>query len=257
MPTQSRTNRMIALFLAVVGLSLLIAMILPGFQRSRETISRQLICNYSLKGIGLALHQYHEDFGTFPPAYVADENGKPMHSWRVLLLPYLGRKNLYDRYDFSQPWSSPHNLSIADDWGPAPESYLCGYCCGEPFTNTTAVAVTGDGTFWAGAQSISRDEIKDGAENTICVVGITNSKIHWMEPRDLRIDEIGFERHSAVQRDIASSHGKGGVHVLFADGSCQFLNDSISKREFKAFFTREGREVVPRSRLSRGIGYDD
>jgi hypothetical protein len=46
-------------------------------------------CINNLKQIGLAMHNYHDAHGCFPPAYIPDENGKPMHSWRVLLLPYL------------------------------------------------------------------------------------------------------------------------------------------------------------------------
>jgi len=42
---------------------------------------------------GLALFNYHDDYGSYPPAYIADESGRPMHSWRVLILPYLGRSS--------------------------------------------------------------------------------------------------------------------------------------------------------------------
>jgi hypothetical protein len=50
---------------------------------------RRPICVNHLKQIGLALHNYYSVYGVFPPAYVADESGKPMHSWRVLILPFL------------------------------------------------------------------------------------------------------------------------------------------------------------------------
>ena len=40
-------------------------------------------CRNNLKQIAVALHQYHDLYGSFPPAYIADENGKPLHSWRV------------------------------------------------------------------------------------------------------------------------------------------------------------------------------
>ena len=41
------------------------------------------------------MHNYHDEHGSFPPAYIADASGKPMHSWRVLILPYLDEKGLY------------------------------------------------------------------------------------------------------------------------------------------------------------------
>ena len=50
-----------------------------------------LQCTNNLKQIAAALQAYHQANGCFPPAYIADKSGKPMHSWRVLILPYLDR----------------------------------------------------------------------------------------------------------------------------------------------------------------------
>src|SRR5688500_8670454 len=57
--------------------------------------------------LGIALHSYHDEYGSFPPAYVADANGKPMHSWRVLILPFIEEQALYQRYRFNEPWNGP------------------------------------------------------------------------------------------------------------------------------------------------------
>ncbi|MCA9206080.1 MAG: DUF1559 domain-containing protein, partial [Planctomycetales bacterium] len=48
-----------------------------------------------LNQLTLALHNYHDTFGSFPPAYVADAAGRPIHSWRVLILPYIEQRGLY------------------------------------------------------------------------------------------------------------------------------------------------------------------
>lgn len=48
---------------------------------------RYMQCRSTLTQISLALYQYEQHNGAFPPAYVADQNGVPMHSWRVLILP--------------------------------------------------------------------------------------------------------------------------------------------------------------------------
>jgi hypothetical protein len=50
----------------------------------------------------------------FPPAVVYGPDGKPWHSWRVLILPYLGQEELYRSYDFNQPWDSPKNRKLLD-----------------------------------------------------------------------------------------------------------------------------------------------
>ena len=79
-------------------------------------------CSHCLGAIVRALHEYQERFGHLPPAFIADENGRPKHSWRVLILPYLeetgmagteGLKQLYASYDLSEPWDGPHNRKLA------------------------------------------------------------------------------------------------------------------------------------------------
>ena len=58
----------------------------------------------NLKQIGLAFHNYADAYRSFPPAVIYGPDGKPWHSWRVLLLPFLEQQPLYEQYDFSQPW---------------------------------------------------------------------------------------------------------------------------------------------------------
>ena len=67
----------------------------------------------NLKQIAMALQCYHQANGCFPPAYIADKTGKPMHSWRVLILPYLDRDDLYKAYNFTEPWDGPNNKKLA------------------------------------------------------------------------------------------------------------------------------------------------
>ena len=68
------------------------------------------------------MHDYHGKNKHFAPAYVADENGKPMHSWRVLLLPMLEQQALYESYDFDEPWNGPNNSRLLAQ---TPPSYQC------------------------------------------------------------------------------------------------------------------------------------
>ena len=55
---------------------------------------------------------YHLTGIHVPPAYFADESGKPLHSWRVLILPFLDEGALYKQYDFSEPWDGPNNSRL-------------------------------------------------------------------------------------------------------------------------------------------------
>src|SRR5262245_5912743 len=70
---------------------------------------RRVTCKINLSNLGRALHNYNSRLGSFPPAYIADANGKPMHGWRTLLLPYLEEPKIRREYRFDEPWNSPHN----------------------------------------------------------------------------------------------------------------------------------------------------
>src|SRR5438067_229052 len=79
-------------------------------------------CSQNLKAIGLALHGYHDAYGCFPPASVADDQGRPMHSWRVLILPFAGQENLNRSYRFDEPRDGPNNRTLV---GRMPRFYAC------------------------------------------------------------------------------------------------------------------------------------
>src|SRR5262245_60656054 len=90
----------------------LACLLLPAVQ-SPGGGGRRATCANNLRNISLALCQYHDIHGTFPPAYITDEDGRPMHSWRVLLLPYLDQHSVYRQYRFDEPWDGPNNSALA------------------------------------------------------------------------------------------------------------------------------------------------
>ncbi len=209
----------------------LIVLIIPAVQAPQH-VSRPRCAN-ELKYLALGLLEYADAHTCFPPAYVADEQGRPMHSWRVHILPYIEEKALYAQYDFSEPWDGPHNRLLASRM---PRGFHCPRDGPEGGTTTSYVAVVGPETVWPGSDSMPLRMIKDGMSNTIILVEVANSGINWMEPRDLPF--------SAVARGINSPH-PGGFHVAFADGSARSISSSISRAVLEALFTRAGGEPIP------------
>ncbi|NLE39494.1 MAG: DUF1559 domain-containing protein [Pirellulaceae bacterium] len=179
-------------------------------------------CTNQLRQLGAALLSYHGAHGSFPPAYVADANGKPMHSWRVLILPYLDYEELYERYRFDEPWDGPNNRKLHG------EIVKCFRC---PSQNTVAnpratsyVAVVGPRTAWRGDRPVRLARFIDNPETTILLVETKDSGIHWMEPRDLEYPPMPSQINAPSGGGISSHHGTSAL-VLFADGSVEVVSN--------------------------------
>jgi hypothetical protein len=196
-----------------------------------------------LKTIGHAVHCYHDHYKCFPPAYVADEDGNPMHSWRVLLLPYLELDALYEEYDFSEPWDGPNNRKLA---GIA----LMDFNWGENFQRTGGlttgfVVVVGDDTAFPGDKSRNFTEIGDGTSQTITVVACANSGIHWMEPRDLEFDRMSFRINDPSGKPGIRAVRVEGAWVCFADGSAHFLDKDCDPEVLKGLLRSNDGKGLP------------
>ena len=221
----------------LIGLAAAYVLLLP-ISTCHEA-ARRSRCYNNLQQISVALHNYHNVYGCFPPAYVTGENGRPMHSWRVLILPYLGEKSLYARYDFTEPWDGPDNHTLAGVQLPVFN------CLGErdkPSTMTCYVAVVGPETAWPGGTSTKLSDFSDGPRDTILVVEVANSGIHWMEPRDLHVIQMAPGINRAGQ-GISSSH-PFGAQVAFADGSVHFVAEYVSPETLRAMVTIDGGETI-------------
>jgi len=183
-------------------------------------------CLSQMRNISLALQtNATEHDGQLPPAYIADADGRPMHSWRVLLLPYLGDdgRALYEQYNFDEPWNGPNNSKLADQ---IPEIYHCIDDNDNPHGCTSYVAIVGPRTLWPGPEPRALDRVPDGAVNALLIVEVHKSGIHWMEPRDLHIGQMAMSVNPTAGQGISSPH-KGGANVMFADGHGTLLSDDI------------------------------
>lgn len=67
----------------------------------------------NLRKLALAMHLYADaNKSLMPPPALINKDGKTVLSWRVLLLPYLGERQLYEQFKLSEPWDSPHNKKL-------------------------------------------------------------------------------------------------------------------------------------------------
>ncbi|MDZ7616266.1 MAG: DUF1559 domain-containing protein [Patescibacteria group bacterium] len=96
---------------AWVVLFILYQALTPTVYDSREPTS-SVACTNNLKQVALGLLNYHGRYRVFPPAHLADGDGRPMHSWRVLILPFLEREDIYSQYRFDEPWDGPIHCAL-------------------------------------------------------------------------------------------------------------------------------------------------
>jgi len=209
---------------------LFLCLVVPAISGTQHA-ARRSICQGHLKQIVVALHSYHDDYGCFPPAVIRDQNGRPMHSWRVLLLPYLEQLKLYASYRFDEPWDGPNNKLL-------PTADMPYYSCPEhpgvrgktSPTDTSYVVIVGPKSAFPGDQCVALSDITDDHGNTILVVEIANSGIHWIEPRDLHVTQMARQINPPRGQGISSAHGPhppGGANVVMVDGTVKFLDAKL------------------------------
>lgn len=215
---------------------------------AEEKQRQRTMCAMNLRHIGLAMHSYHGRYKCFPPAYLADKDGRPMHSWRVLLLPFLAEEGLYAVYSFDEPWDSPRNLALAN--ANMPDVFRCPASPRGDDSQTGYLMVVGPGTISDGAGVTKLSDIADGAAKTIMLVETTGSKVKWLEPRDLTAENLSFQVNDHTGKGIGSRH-RSGANILFCDASVGYLENSTDPKRIKAMTTIAGGEGLNQPRDDR------
>jgi hypothetical protein len=197
---------------AGLAAALLVSLLSTGVRRIREQ-ANAMNCRCNLGYLGFALINFHDFYGCLPPAYLPDDNGKPQHSWRVLLLPFMEQHTLFERYDFTEPWNGPNNSRLADMVHyPGGKVFRCPSAAEGPLMETCYVAVVGPTTRWPGGRP---GLITAQSESQILLIEVADSGIHWMEPRDLSAEQVMGDARPAVGLRASSPHPRG-IHCVTA-----------------------------------------
>jgi hypothetical protein len=203
----------------------------------------------NLRQLALIMHSYNDSHKHLPPSVICDKNGKPLLSWRVLLLPYLGHWNLFNQFKFDEPWDSAHNRKLLAQM-PSVYAPVFGPDRGKPVTyyqvfegpDAPFGGGKGNGVHkfrqsakdFYGRGTVSRfpATFSDGTSNTILIIE-AGKAVPWTSPVDLPFDRKGpLPRLGGLFRQ--------GFQAAMADAIIKFIPRTVSRRTLRAAITPAG-----------------
>ena len=213
-------------------------------------IQRAEKSHLQLKWIVLHLLKYEDVFRYLPNGHFQKKKFPHRFSWRVHILLWGGpeEKELYEKFNFLEPWDSPHNLKVAQQM---PHFYRSPYASKNTiFTSYVAIADP-QGAFPVPRDREDRinfDGFTDGT-STVGIVRVEETDIVWTEPRDIDIDEFVQLVEKGKLTPPKKGKLRGNLQVGLLDGSVRNLPRSISAQTARAICTRNGGEKVTESDL--------
>lgn len=184
----------------------------------------------------MAVANYTDANGHYPPAHQLGTDGKTWHSWRILILPYIEQDGLSKAYRFDEPWNGPNNSKLADRM-PRTMRFTG---TDSSTTTTNYLAVVGKETMWPGAVGRNLKDIKDRLSGTILVVENSGMGVHWMEPRDLKFATMDF----AIDSPNGVSSWYVRPAIVTADGAVHRLSKTMTPEALRASLTVAGGEEI-------------
>lgn len=197
----------------------------------------------NLKQLGIAMHNFHDVNSRFPVAAVKDEDGKPLLSWRVQLLPFLDEQALFKEFRQDEAWDSPHNKALIDRM---PRALITpGSKAGKGKTNyvglhhENAIFRDGDGTRFR--------DITDGTSNTVMIAEVDDDHaVIWTKPEDLKFDQKNPHTGLGELR-------KGSFLVVLCDGAVQVLPATVTAETLVKLVFRNDAQAIDFSEFRAGV----
>ena len=233
------------LILLVAGTAAVIRYGGSGLNRINETRLRRAE-SASLEKIASALNAYYKEHKRYPPATTYDSTGQPLYSWRVLILPQLGQKALFQQFNLEEPWDSETNMTAALTM---PDVYR--HPSIQPgatmYEQTGFYLITGPQTVFPHKGKLDLDTMSDLPSQTILVVatappkGLTAGS--WAEPGDYSFARMQGNLNTSNGTEIGGLHSSG-VSVATIDGRSHFLKNQTDPRIVNSLVTPNGQEQL-------------
>ena len=174
------------------------------------------------------MRNYHDKENSFPAHAIYSKDGKtPLLSWRVAILPYLGRADLHDAFKLDEPWDSEHNKKLIAEM---PRTYKMGGSTKAKEGETFYQVITGLDTVFNGAKAMKITDITDGTANTILVVE-AKTPVAWTKPEDVPMPK------DKDKRLPLGGNFSNGFQAVFCDGRVNLMASDIEIPALRAMIT--------------------
>src|SRR5262249_14651333 len=178
-----------------------------------------------------AMHKYHDDNNRFPPAATTDGAGKPLLSWRVTLLPYLGEKELYGQFHQDEPWDSANNRKLLPKM---PKVYASVGNPPKTEHGTFFQVFVGEGSLFEAGQEIGIGDVTDGTVSTLAVIAAAEA-VPWTKPADL-----AYSADKPLPSLVGGMIDDGLTSFATADGAVHVTVNTIEADLLRALISRNG-----------------
>lgn len=239
-PTGVSAFSPLRVLIALLILGALGLLVLMPMTRTNYEAVRRVQCTNNLKQIGFALSQYREHYGVLPPAYTVDDRGRPLHSWRTLILPYLDEAALYASIDLTKPWNDPVNAKAC-------RTSVGVFQCPSSVKKQGAgasdrsdyLAIVGDGCAFAATQPTDPKTFGKKEDVIAAVVEVdVDRRAPWASPTDIDPSTM-----TQLRKSNKLSH-EFGWNVCFVDGSVHLLTVNISEKAARACCSTRAEDAV-------------
>ena len=200
--------------------------------QEKEKEARMRI-NGNLFVLGMAMHRYHDENGHFPRPAITNKEGKPLLSWRVALLPYLGQEKLHKQFKLDEPWDSVHNKTLL---AKIPKIYATPAGAKKVADATYLQVFVGKNSVFEEAKDIQFSDVTDGTSSTLMIIE-SGKAVPWTKPEDLL-----YAANKPVP-ELGGSIADGLISLVYVDGSTHILRRAVTKEyegKLRACITRNG-----------------
>jgi Protein of unknown function (DUF1559) len=251
-PLNANNSRLVGRFVAAcatVGVLAAIAIVTALFvipvAQKRFLVRQRTLGMGNVQQIAQALNSYRRTHGSYPTPIVVDAKGRPLYSWRVLILPDLGYQSLYSRYQLDQTWDSPTNFSLTREM---PAVYACPNNPSSLANQETNFAlIVGAGTMFPPEGPIHPDTMRDRQNETLLVVETCDGTTKWTQPGDINISS-GIRFGKRPMLDIGGNY-QDCVIGATVDGNSIAMDPKMTSSTLDGMVTPNGGETIDTSSI--------